>query len=135
MPLPPTTNRSFFAELRRRNVLKVALAYAVMAWLAFEIASIWLSTIGAPTVVIKTVAVLLFLGFLLALYISWFYEATPQGMKRTERVSPDMVLPTWSRRKYAVFIITVALLAAGLLVYDLVRTRPASPPPVEAHDR
>jgi branched-subunit amino acid ABC-type transport system permease component len=134
MPSPPTTHRSLFAELRRRNVLKVALAYVVMAWLAFEIAAIWLSTIGAPTAVIKTLAVLLILGFLLALYISWSYEATPQGMKRTERVSPDTVLPTWSRRKYAVFIITVALLAAGLLVYDLVRTRPALPSPVEAPD-
>jgi glucan phosphoethanolaminetransferase (alkaline phosphatase superfamily) len=134
MPSPPTTHRSLFAELRRRNVLKVALAYVVMAWLAFEIAAIWLSTIGAPTAVIKTLAVLLILGFLLALYISWFYEATPQGMKRTERVSPDTVLPTWSRRKYAVFIITVALLAAGLLVYDLVRTRPALPSPVESPD-
>src|SRR3954452_4126276 len=131
----PTSNRSFFAELRRRNVLKVGLAYAVIAWLVFELASIWFSTIAAPPAVIETVAVLLFLGFLLALYISWFYEATPQGMKRTERVSPDTVLPSWSRRKYALFIITVALLATGLLVYDLVRTKPASPAPIEAPDR
>src|SRR4051794_16469642 len=136
MPSPPTTERkSLFAELRRRNVLKVALAYSVMAWLCFELASIWLSTIAAPTAVIKIVAVLLVLGFLLALYISWFYEATPQGMKRTERVSPDTVLPTWSRRKYSLFIITVALLAAALLVYDLVRTKPAPPSQTEAPDR
>lgn len=134
MPPPSTTNRSLFAELRRRNVLKVALTYAVLAWLCFEIASIWLSTIEAPAAVIETLAVLLFLGFLLALYISWFYEATPQGMKRTERVSPDAVLPSWSRRKYAAFVITVALIAAGLLVYDLVRTKPASAPRIEAPD-
>src|SRR3954468_11997037 len=128
----PTSNRSFFAELRRRNVLKVGLAYAVMAWLVFELASIWLSTIAAPPAVIETLAVLFFLGFLLALYISWFYEATPQGMKRTERVSPDTVLPSWSRRKYAAFIITVALVATALLVYDLVRTKPAPPSQTEA---
>jgi len=132
-PAPKST--SLFAELRRRNVLKVALAYAVLAWLCFELASIWLSTIAAPTAVIKTVAILLVLGFLLALYISWFYEATPQGMKRTEKVSPDTVLPTWSRRKYTLFIVITALLAAGLLVYDLVRTKPASPPPIEAPGR
>jgi hypothetical protein len=136
MPSPPTTQRiSLFAELRRRNVHKVGLAYAVIAWLCFELASIWLSTIAAPPAVIETVAILLFLGFLLALYISWFYEATPQGMKRTEKISPDTVLPTWSRRKYALFIMTVALLAAGLLAYDLLRTKPPSPAPIEAPNR
>jgi hypothetical protein len=136
MPAPPTpSSTSFFGELRRRNVLKVALAYTVLAWLCFEVASIWLSTIAAPAAVIDVVVVLLILGFLLALYISWFFEATPQGMKRTERVSPDTVLPTWSRRKYATFIITVALLAAGLLVYDLIRTKPAPPAPTETSDR
>jgi adenylate cyclase len=135
MPPLPTVNRPFFSELRRRNVLKVALAYAVLAWLVFELASIWLSTIEAPAAVIKALAVLLFLGFLLALYISWFYEATPQGMKRTEKVSPDTVLPTWSRRKYAAFIITVALIAASLLVYDLVRTKPPPASQAEATGR
>ena len=75
--------------------------------------------------------VVLALGFGLALFISWAFEATPQGMKRTENVPPDSVLPSWSRRKFAVFIITIALLATGLLAFDLVRSRskPAPSPP------
>jgi hypothetical protein len=74
--------------------------------------------------------VVVVLGFVVALYISWAFEATPEGMKRTENVPAGAVLPTWSRRKFAVFIITIALVAAGLLAFDLLRNRskPASPP-------
>jgi len=65
--------------------------------------------------------VLLALGFAVVIFISWAFEATPEGMKRTADLSPDEVLPTWSRKKFALFIITVALLAAGLLVFDLLQ--------------
>jgi hypothetical protein len=73
-------------------------------------------------------------GFALALYISWAFETTPQGMKRTENVPTDAVLPSWSLRKFAIFIIATALLAASLLAFDLVRSRskPTSPPPTAA---
>src|SRR5437660_11818317 len=123
--------KTFFRELKRRNVYKVAVAYAVIAWLLFEAASVWLHIVEAPTSVIKVLAVLLALGFGLALFISWAFEATPQGMKRTENVPPDAVLPSWSPRNFAVFIITIALLAAGLQVFDLARsrTKSASSPP------
>jgi len=126
--------KTFFRELKRRNVYKVAVAYAVIAWLLFEAASVWLHIVEAPTSVIKVLAVLLALGFVVALFISWAFEATPQGMKRTENVPPDAVLPSWSPRNFAVFIITTALLAAGLLAFDLYRSRskPASPPPTAA---
>jgi hypothetical protein len=78
--------------------------------------------------------VILAIGFVLALYISWAFEATPQGMKRTANVPSDTVLPSWSRRKFAVFIIVTALLAASLQVFDLVRsrTKPAPSPPTAA---
>lgn len=126
--------KTFFRELKRRNVYKVAAAYAVIAWLLFEAASVWLHINEAPTSVIKVLAVFLVLGFALTVYISWAFEATPQGMKRTENVPPEAVLPSWSPRKFAVFIITTALLAAGLLAFDLYRSRrkPASPPPTAA---
>ena len=75
--------------------------------------------------------VIVAIGFGVILYISWAFEATPQGMKRTENVPQDAVLPSWSPRKFAIFIIAIALLAASLLVFDVVRSRskPASPPP------
>src|SRR5207245_3245507 len=126
--------KTFFRELKRRNVYKVAVAYAVIAWLLFEAASVWLYIVEAPTSVIKVLAVLLALGFVVALFISWAFEATPQGMKRTENVPPDAVLPSWSPRKFAIFIITIVLLAAGLHAFGLLRSRskPSSSPPTAA---
>ena len=111
--------RNFFAELKRRNVYKVAIAYAVIAWLLIQIA--FIPAFEAPSWTIKTLMVLLALGFAVVVFISWAFEATPEGMKRTADLSPDEVLPTWSRKKFALFIITVALLAAGLLVFDLLQ--------------
>jgi hypothetical protein len=123
--------KTFFRELKRRNVYKVAAAYAVVAWLLIEAASILLSTFEGRTQVMTALMVVLALGFGLALFISWAFEATPEGMKRTENVPLDAVLPSWSPRKFAVFIITIALLAAGLLAFDLLRSRskPALSPP------
>ena len=123
--------QTFFRELKRRNVYKVATAYAVVAWLLIEAASLVLSGHEERTSAVTALVLILALGFVVALYISWAFEATPQGMKRTENVPADAVLPSWSPRKFAVFIITIALLAAGLLAYDLLRSRtkptPSSP--------
>jgi adenylate cyclase len=123
--------KTFFRELKRRNVYKVAVAYAVMAWLLIEAASLLLSGHEERTSVVTALVVILAVGFLLALYISWAFEATPEGMKRTANVPTDAVLPSWSPRKFAAFIILVAALAASLLVFDLVRsrTKPTSSPP------
>jgi len=123
--------KAFFRELRRRNVLKVALAYAVIAWLVVEATSLLLFGHEERSSAMTALMVIVAIGFGVILYISWAFEATPQGMKRTENVPRDAVLPSWSPRKFAVFIITIALLAAGLLAFDLLRSRskPASSPP------
>ncbi len=119
--------KKFFAELRWRNVHKVALAYAVIAWLLIQVALI--PVVEAPSWTIKALVVLLLAGFAVVVFISWAFEATPEGMKRTADLSPNEVLPTWSRKKFAIFILTIALLAAGLLVFDLRQRKPATPPP------
>ena len=119
--------KNFFAELRRRNVHKVAIAYTVIAWLLIQVALI--PVLEAPSWTIKTLVGLLLVGFAVVVFISWAFEATPEGMKRTANISPHEVLPTWSRKKFATFIITVALLAAGLLVFELLQRKPATPPP------
>src|SRR6266550_4342695 len=115
--------RSFLAELKRRNVYKVAITYAVVAWLLVQAASILLPTFEAPTWVMKALVVFLALGFIISVMISWAFEATPEGLKRTENVPPDTVLPTWSPRKFATFIVAVAVIAAGLLAFNLFRTK------------
>ena len=126
--------KTFFTELRRRNVYKVAAAYAVLAWLLVEAVSLLLFGHEERPSAVRAVIVILALGFVVALYISWAFEATPEGMKRTKNVPTDAVLPSWSPRKFATFIIVVAAVAAGLLVFDLVRSRarPATPPPTAA---
>jgi adenylate cyclase len=126
--------KTFFRELKRRNVYKVAVAYAVIAWLLVEAASLLLFGHEERASAVTTLVVILALGFVLALYISWAFEATPQGMKRTANVPLDAVLPSWSPRRFAIFITATALLAASLQVFDLVRsrTKPASSPPTAA---
>jgi ketosteroid isomerase-like protein len=110
---------SFFSELRRRNVFRVALTYAVVAWLLIEIASVLLPLIAAPESIITAFVVLLALGFAVALFISWAFEMTPEGLKRTEDLSPNEVIPYWSRRKFATFIFGVAGIAFCLSAYHL----------------
>ncbi|HMG75006.1 MAG TPA: hypothetical protein VK582_16005 [Pyrinomonadaceae bacterium] len=124
--------KNFLAELKRRNVHKGAIVYAVIAWLLIQVA--FIPVFEVPSWAIKTLIVLLVLGFVAVVSISWAFEATPEGMKRTEELSPSEVLPTWSRKKFAIFIITTALLAAGLLVFDLLQRKPPTLPPATTTD-
>ncbi len=120
-----STKPSFLAELKRRHVDKVALVYAVVAWLLIEVAWILLPNFDAPSWMLKAFIILLALGFILAVTISWSFEMTPEGMKRTADLSPGEVLPYWSKRKFTAFIIGVAVVAFGLLAYQLLRLMPA----------
>src|SRR5260370_10608022 len=108
--------KTFFRELKRRNVYKVAAAYAVIAWLAVEAVSLLLFGHEERTSAVRALVVILAVGFSLALYIFWAFETTPQGMKRTQNVPKDAVLPPLSPRKFAAFIFVVAPLLARLLV-------------------
>ena len=119
------TKPSFFSELRRRNVFRVALTYAVVAWLLIEIASVLLPLVDAPESLITAFVVLLALGFAVALFISWSFEMTPEGLKRTQDLSPGEVIPYWSRRKFATFIFGVAGTAFCLSAYHLLFPAPA----------
>ena len=116
---------SLFSELRRRNVFRVALTYAVIAWLLIEIASVLLPLVDAPESIITAFVVLLALGFAVALFVSWAFEMTPEGLKRTQDLSPEEVIPYWSRRKFATFIFGVAGIAFCLSAYHLLFPAPA----------
>jgi TolB-like protein/Tfp pilus assembly protein PilF len=77
---------SFFAELKRRNVYKVAVAYAIVGWLLVQIATQVFPFLEIPNWVVRLVIVLVAIGFLIALIIAWAFELTPEGLKRTEDV-------------------------------------------------
>jgi len=98
-----------------------AATYAVVVWLLIQAASILLPTFEAPAWVMKAFVVLLAFGFVISVMISWAFEATPEGLKRTKDVSPEMSLPSWSARKFAAFIISLALIAAGLFAFQFLR--------------
>jgi len=126
------SERNLFSELKRRNVYKVAVAYAVISWLLIQAASILLPTFEAPAWVMKAFVVFLALGFAVAVFVAWAFEMTPEGMKRTENVPPDEVIPQWSKRKFAALIVSVAVIAAGLFVFQLTRkSSSTSAPPAD----
>jgi len=97
---------SFFAELKRRNVYKVAIAYAVVAWLLMQIATQVFPFLEIPNWAIRLVIMLIVIGFPIALVIAWAFELTPDGLKRTEFADE---LPTKSARSRAwVYVVVIA---------------------------
>src|SRR5438477_8097584 len=76
--------RNFFTELKRRNVYKVAIAYAVVAWLLMQIATQVFPFLEIPNWAIRLVIMLIVIGFPIAVVIAWAFELTPEGLKRTE---------------------------------------------------
>ncbi len=119
--------RNFFAELKRRNVYKVAVAYAVVAWLLIQAASILLPTFEAPTWVMKVFVAIVAAGFPIGLILAWAFELTPEGIKRTEEVPAGQSIAHQTGRKLTVAAVVIAFLAGGLLVYQLTRSNALQP--------
>jgi TolB-like protein/Tfp pilus assembly protein PilF len=120
--------RNFFAELKRRNVYKVAVAYAVVGWLVIQISSTVLPTFHASEWVVQTLVVLVALGFPIALVLAWAFELTPEGIKRAEDVAPDESITRKTGRKLVGITIVVAVIAAGLFAFQFLRGKPAATP-------
>src|ERR1700681_4227670 len=100
---------NFFAELKRRNVYKVAVAYAVAAWLLIQVATQVFPFFDIPNWAVRLVVLLLILGFPVALVLAWAFEITPEGIKRAEDVSPDDSITSRSGRKLAGITIALAV--------------------------
>jgi len=107
-------NRNFFAELKRRNVYKVAVAYIVAGWaLSQGIAQVF-PVFDIPNWVIRLIVLLIIIGLPIALVLAWMFELTPQGIKRTETAD---AMPETARQKKHTWIYVVvigALLSIGL---------------------
>jgi TolB-like protein/Tfp pilus assembly protein PilF len=108
--------REFFAELKRRNVYKVAIAYAVVAWLLMQVASQIFPFFEIPNWAVRLVVLLLVIGFPVALILAWAFELTPEGIKRAEDVDVNKSLTRKTGRKLDFFIIAVLLLVIGILL-------------------
>src|SRR6266487_2304944 len=130
---------NFFAELKRRNVVRMAGLYLVGAWLLTQVASTVLPMFGAPDWLPRSIVSLLAIGFIPALIFSWVFEMTPQGLKRDEDVPPEQSIAPQTARRMNRMIIAVLLLALGYFVFDkfvltprrqaaLVAVRPSAEP-------
>jgi serine/threonine-protein kinase len=113
--------QGFFDELKRRHVYRVAIAYAIVAWLLIQVATQVFPFFRIPDWIVRLVVLGSVLGFPIALITAWAFEMTPEGMKRAEDVAPNEYIPRWSARKFAAIIVTVGMLAMGLLMFQLVR--------------
>src|SRR5262245_17272300 len=114
---------SFFSELKRRNVYKVAVAYIVVAWLLSQAASIFLPAFDAPPWLIRAFIVLITLGFPIALVLSWAFEITPEGIKRESEVAPGESITHQTGRKIVRFTVVLAVIAAGVLAFEFLRPK------------
>jgi TolB-like protein/tetratricopeptide (TPR) repeat protein len=123
---------NFFAELKRRNVYKVAVAYAVVAWLLIQAASIFLPAFDAPSWVMKIFIIVIIFGFPVALIFSWAFEITPEGIKLESEIEPNKSIARRTGRKIVAVTIALAVVAAGLFVYQLVRSKSAITPTASA---
>lgn len=105
-------------ELKRRNVFKVSIAYAVTAWLALQLAEILFATFNAPRWVMPVLFVFLGIGFAVSVILAWAYELTPDGMKKTREVPLEASLTRLTGRKLDFFIIGLLSIAVIFLLLD-----------------
>src|SRR6266404_6224381 len=115
--------KGFFGELKRRNVYKVAVAYAVVSWLLIQVATQVFPFFEIPNWAVRLVVLLLILGFPVALILSWAFELTPEGIKRESEVAPDESVTRKTGRKIVAITAALALIAAGMFVFQLVRSK------------
>ena len=119
-------SRNFFAELKRRNVYKVAVAYVVVAWLLIQAASIFLPAFEAPSWVMKFLIVIVVFGCPVVLVLSWAFELTPEGIKLESEIEPNKSIARRTGRKIIGITIVLAVLAAGLMFFQIMRSPPSA---------
>src|SRR5881392_1929162 len=120
---PQLDTKILFAELKRRNVYKVAVAYAVVSWLLIQAASIVLPAFDAPAWAMKVLLVALAVGFPLAIIFAWAFEITPEGIKLEKDVDRHQSIAHHTGRKLIGITGALALIAAGLFAFQLVRSK------------
>lgn len=109
---------SLFSELHRRNVVRVGIAYTVVAWLLLQVADVVMENIGAPDWVMQALLFLLLLGLLPALIFAWVFELTPEGIKRESDIAEGVSVVHQTRRKLDTLIIATLVVAVAYLFWD-----------------
>lgn len=114
---------TFFQELKRRNVFRVAIAYLVVTWLVVQVADVMIDNIGAPDWLFSSILLLLGIGFPVVLVIAWAFELTPEGIKREKDVDRSRSITPQTGNKIDRAIIVILALALGYFAWDKFNTR------------
>jgi len=109
---------SIWRELKRRNVVRVAIAYAIVSWLLLQVADVILDNIVAPGWVFQAILLLLVIGFPVAIIFAWAFELTPEGLKKERDVDRSASITHVTGRKLDFAIIAVLVIAVGFLLVD-----------------
>ncbi len=121
--------KKYFEELKRRQVIKVGMAYLIVAWLLTQVMAIVLPTFNAPPYLLKTILFILGLGFPLSLILAWIFEITPAGIIKTKTIDPDTPKSLQkSLRLNGVIIVTLSLTVVLLLFTNVSDSTQASTP-------
>jgi TolB-like protein len=107
-----------FTELKRRNVFRVGIAYIVGAWLLAQVADLALDVIGAPDIVLRSLAVVLALGFIPAVIFAWAFEMTPEGVKRESEVDRGQSITGQTGKKLNLVTILMVVSAVVFVVVE-----------------
>jgi TolB-like protein/Tfp pilus assembly protein PilF len=113
--------KDFFGELRRRNIFKVAAAYAVVAWLIIQVATATFPYLEIPPWGVRLVIALLLLGFPIAMVLAWAYELTPEGIKRADEVPQQASVKHRTGQRLNLLTIAVLGCAVAFLLYQRFR--------------
>ena len=114
---------NLLAELKRRSVYKVAIAYAVVGWLLIQVATQVFPFFEIPTRVVRLVVLLILIGFPIALIIAWAFEVTPDGIKRTE-TADQLPHPPNRGRAWLALVVVAGVLSLGLFLLGRPYARP-----------
>jgi TolB-like protein/Flp pilus assembly protein TadD len=109
---------SFFAELKRRNVFRVGIAYGITAWLLIQVSDILLESIGAPPWIMQTMFVVLAAGFVIALFFAWAFELTPEGVKKEKDVDRNASIAPKTGQKLNLGIVALLVVTLAYVAYD-----------------
>ena len=120
---------SFLGELKRRNVLRVAVAYLVFGWLTLQIVSVVAPILDLPAWVARATLLLLAIGFVAALVVSWIYELTAEGLKRTADVQPSRSIAAVTGNRLDRFVLAGLALVVAMFAVDRFWTGPATTSP------
>ena len=129
-----TIAMSFFEELKRRNVVKMAALYAVASWLILQVADVLFDALELPSTWARLILAILILGFPLALIFAWVYEMTPEGLKREPDVDRSQSVTHSTGRKINILIVVLLVLAIATVAVDRLVPEPTTIADAPAND-